>query len=102
MENPHKVLDSMERIIADSRNWDRSGQLAAFATLKTLIGELKTYVEKYEIPGYGYIHEKLASLDFHVGALYGIDEDNGHDAESHHVWALGDVGTVRRNIPERG
>jgi hypothetical protein len=101
MENPHKVLDSMERILSDARTWDHPGQLAAFAALKTLIRELEIYVEEYEIPGYGYIHEKLASLNFHVGALYAIDEDNGHDAESHYVWALGDIGTVRQNIPQR-
>jgi hypothetical protein len=101
MENPHKVLDSMERILSDSRSWDRVGQLAAFAALKTLISELEVYVEEYKVPGYGYIHEKLAGLHFHIGALYGVDEDNGHDSQSHHVWALGDIGTVRRNIPQR-
>lgn len=100
MESPHKILDSMERILSDSRGWDRAGQLAAFATMRLLIRELEEYVEEYEVPGYGYIQEKLASLDFHIGALYGIDVDHGHDAQSHHVWALGDISTVRRNIPE--
>jgi hypothetical protein len=101
MENPHKVLDSMERILSDSRSWDRPGQLAAYAALKILIREFETYVEENEIPGWGYIQEKLTGLNFHVSALYAIDEDNGHDADSHQVWALGDLSTVRRNIPER-
>jgi hypothetical protein len=69
--------------------------------LKTLIQELRDYLEKEQPPGYGYADGKLASLSFHVGALYAIDEDNGHDADSHVVSALGDIDVVRRNIPAR-
>ena len=101
MEHPHKVLISMQKILSDSRSWDRPGQLSAYATLKILILELKSYVEENEIPGWGYIQEKLTSLNIHVGALYAIDEDSGHDTESHYHWALSDISTISRNIPER-
>ena len=100
MENPHKVLDSMERILSESRSWDRPGQLAAYAALKILIREFEAYVEENKISGWAYIQEKLTGLNFHVSALYAIDEDNGHDKDSHHVSALGDLSIVRGNIPE--
>lgn len=101
MENPHKVLISMQKILSESKSWERPGQLSAYASLKILISELKAYVKENEITGWVYIQDKLTSLNFHVSAIYSIDEDNGHDAESHYHWALGDISTVSRNIPER-
>ncbi|HPA20735.1 MAG TPA: hypothetical protein PLU30_23510 [Verrucomicrobiae bacterium] len=98
MENPIKIVDSVERIIHQSADWDMPGQLAAYATIKLIIREIEALVEKRALPGYGYILEKAASLSFHVGALYGIDEDNGHDAQKHRIWALGALSSIRSGL----
>ena len=101
MENLHKAIASIRQLLAESREWARPQQVAAFAAIKVMLRELEEYLEEEQPPGWGYVGEKLASLTFHTDALFGMNEDNGHDTQSHHVWALGDLDTMERNIPAR-
>jgi len=98
MEDPIRSAESIERILEESAGWDATGQPAAYAAIKLIAQEIRQYVLECNLPGRGYVEEKLASLSFHVGALYGIGEDNGHEAQEHRVWALGALGSIQGHL----
>lgn len=66
----------------------------------SLFAAISTLVEKLEKDEQlnGYAREKAFKLGFHAAAALGFDVDNSHSAESHRVWALGELNTLESVI----
>lgn len=95
MNDPILVLDQIEQILADARAWDRPGQLSAYAAVMILLRDLREYLVTLDSVDVGYATEKVVEAEWHVGAMFGLDIDNGLPTEQHHVSCLGSLGTLK-------
>ena len=68
-------------------------------TIKDLIRDIEK--ENTE-PGWGYVDEKISQLIWHVESMAHLVNGNGHPDDRHHVWALGALNTIERNISKAG
>jgi hypothetical protein len=64
-----------------------------FAAAKAIVLSLQRDADRDEMGGYTL--EKLSDLDWHIGAMFGMDNDNGHSANQHRVWAFAAIDSLR-------
>jgi len=95
MNDPILVLDQIEQILADARAWDRPGQLSAYAAVMVLLRDLREHLVTLLSIDVGYATEKVGEMEWHVGAMFGLDVDNDLPVEQHHVSCLGSLGTLK-------
>ncbi len=101
MNDPLLALDKIEEIITAAREWDFSAQVGAYAAAMVLVTDLEAYVEdedNEDVRSRGYVSEKVTFLRWHVGAMFGMDTDNGHDGNKHFRDALGMISIIRPNV----
>jgi|AntAceMinimDraft_17_1070374.scaffolds.fasta_scaffold03587_7 hypothetical protein len=101
MNDPILVLDQIEQILADARAWDRPGQLSAYAAVMILLRDLREYLVTLDSVDVGYATGKVVEAEWHVGAMFGLDIDNGLPTEQHHVGAIGAL-RVLENLLKQG
>jgi hypothetical protein len=99
MNDPNLTLGKIEELLGASRTLTPDARLGHYAAVMSLIRDLKEYIEDEDHDFFGdrsYAKEKLVSLRWHLGAMFGLDIDNGHSADAHYIWAIGDL----RNLHE--
>jgi hypothetical protein len=100
MNSPILALSQIERILEDASAWERQGQLSAYATIMILLGQLREHLETLDATDVGYATEKIGEAEWHVGAMFGLDTDNGHPATAHHASALGALDVLKGLLRE--
>ena len=100
MNDPMLVLNEMEHILADALTWDRPGQLGAYSAVMILLRELREYIDTVTSIDRGYANGKVVEMEWHVGAMFGLDIDNGLPVAQHHVGCLGSVGVLKNLLKE--
>lgn len=60
-----------------------------FAAIRALVDDLRND-ERLN----GYAKEKAFGVRWHTAAALGFDETNGHTAQDHRVWAMGEMSTL--------
>jgi hypothetical protein len=71
---------------------DSPFRYGAFAVAKAIVLSLQRDADRYEMGG--YTREKLGDLDWHIGAMFDMDDDNGHSPDQHRVWALAAIDSL--------
>jgi len=79
------ALQKLRSLLEEPIMTDRSIRYAAFGAAKAIVLSLQRDADRDEMDG--YTMEKLSVLDWHIGAMFGMDDDNGHSAHQHRVWA---------------
>lgn len=95
MNDPMLAVRQIEVILDDALEWGREGQLAAYSSIMLLLRDLRAHVESLDLDEAGYAVEKIVEAEWHVGAMFGLDVDNGLPVRQHHVGALGSLQTLR-------
>jgi len=94
MNDPMLAIEQILAILEDAPGWEKPGQLAAYSCIMILLRDLREYVESLGSIDIGYAVEKIVEAEWHVGAMFGLDVDNGKPVTQHHVWALGSLQTL--------
>ena len=93
MNDPDLALGKIQEMLGESLQLSPEFRPGYYAAIRTLLRDLEEHLadEDNDISERNYLKEKLVSLRWHVGAMFGFDIDNGHDAQQHRVWALGEI-----------
>ena len=100
MNDPRKATASIRKILDASlgRSWYE--QLPAFNASKIIVRELREYLDAEQPNGSAYAGEKLIELGTHLDALFGMNDDGGHDPEQHYVWVLTALDSFDNSLPK--
>jgi hypothetical protein len=95
-------LQRLRRLLEDARQWEESLQTGAYAAAITILRELIQHYEdeKSQLANRAYLLEKLVTLKWHAGAMFGFDIDNGLGTNAHYEQACGYLNTIARNRRE--
>ncbi|MEO4030004.1 hypothetical protein ABH313_18440 [Chromobacterium vaccinii] len=100
MNSPKLAIDTLISISNEAAKARTMADKAAlYSAARHLLSDLEAHVDEY-LHGHVYLHEKLTSARWHIGAMLGFDITNGHDIDTHHVWALGELQTAGDNLPD--
>jgi len=92
IRNPELALDKIEQILKKFETMEEQEIYGAYATAKTLIKDLKEYAKEEEMSDAG---TRLGTLEWHTGAMFGFDENNGHSPSQHCSWARQEIYCLR-------
>jgi hypothetical protein len=87
------ILEKLRSLLEESKRMDPSIRYGAFGAAKAIVLSLQRDADRNEMDGYTL--EKLSVLDWHIGAMFGMDDDNGHSTDQHQIWALEAIGSLR-------
>ena len=80
----HSLLDELETT-------DTRFRYGLFATIKVIVLDLYRQAEYWKDESgfdYGCTKEKLEELDWHIDAMFGMRDADGHSVSDHHSWAI--------------
>lgn len=92
MNDIRKTVSTLVELVNQLPNAHRTIDKAGlYAAIRLLTDDIRN-ADDSEVNGYA--KEKAHKLQWHAAAALGFDIDNGHSAEQHRSWALGEVGTL--------
>ena len=102
MNDPQLAITKINELLSDSRNVDPSSRPGYYAAVMNLIRELGEHIadKDDDIPERSYLKEKIVTLKWHTGAMFGFDIDNGLSSERHNTSALGVIQILQRTIKD--
>lgn len=88
-------LEDLARLASDASNgFEQAAIYAATQAIKLEFDSLEDELD-------GYSAEKLSKACWSIRAAVGYDVTNGHSADQHVSWALGEISVLRDLIQER-
>lgn len=83
-------VEALRELVDELKNAETIFERASlFAAIRGLVEDLDND-ERLN----GYAKEKAQGVRWHAAAALGFDVTNGHDSESHRVWAYGEMNTL--------
>lgn len=96
-------VENLKQIIKASSEDDLSyaDKCALYSAARFILDDIRDHATNEDGEINGYLSEKAGKTKWHIGAIYGFDVDNGHDTETHRVWAYGQLGTLENLLREQ-
>lgn len=83
------LAELVEQLPSARRTIDKA---ALYSAIRLLTDDIRN---AHESEVNGYAKEKALKVQWHSAAALGFDIDNGHSAETHRSWALGELDTLQ-------
>ncbi len=99
MNTPEIALKKLREIIHKWEHMDSQHINGAYAAAKAIVLDLSQ--QDGEEPLDGEIVDKLNTLNWHINAAFGADDDNGHPRDQHLLWALDAIDTLSHMFRHR-
>jgi hypothetical protein len=96
------ALDNLETIVSEARGARAFVERAAlYGAMRALTDDLTKFVDEQRNE-YGYAHENVGRVRWHLAAALGFDITNNLDESHHRSGALGAISTLRNvlKLPE--
>ncbi len=92
MEKLQLKLNKLDELFCE---WKLESDLNVFyySTIKIILSDM---AKEELIPT--YLSSKLSDIEWNVDSMFGVDNGNGHDIDTHRTWALGDITTLRAEL----
>jgi hypothetical protein len=91
----HKTIEEIKKLTYQMMEESVRERIETCSTIKNLIEDLQ--MENSQ-PGWGYVDGKITELIWHVESIAHLTDGNGHPDDRHHVWALGALNVIERNV----
>ncbi|MNR10495.1 hypothetical protein D3C85_1267510 [compost metagenome] len=99
MNDIRKTVAALRELVEELKNASTVFERAAlFSAIRALTDDIRE-TDDEEVNGYA--REKAYKVRWHSAAALGFDIDNGHPAESHRCWALGELSTLESVTEQR-
>lgn len=83
-------VEALRELVDEIKNAETIFERAAlFSAIRDLVEDLDSDEQLN-----GYAKEKALGVRWHAAAALGFDQNNGHTAEAHRVWAYGEMNTL--------